>query len=119
MTLEGRILLSRVEFRCADEWAKSLAEMNGAGETEAWRSALIETEAWRSALITVRVLLMGLDPRTVPARPPLSELTWQQRVVILRGQLALIRQRAERGMIDVSSIIRAEELVRGLQARET
>jgi hypothetical protein len=70
-------MLSRIEFRCAVQWAEALAD------GVFWEGTIIPrtgrlldpfgAEAWRSALLTVRLLLMGLNPQHVPARLPL----WQ------------------------------------------
>jgi hypothetical protein len=42
-----------------------------------------------------------------------------ERLTVLRGQLALLRMRAEQGIpVSVESIARAERLARGLEAEE-
>jgi hypothetical protein len=67
-------MLSRVEFRCATEWANSLAGMSTAGR-------MLEPfgpEAWRSALLTVRLLLLGLNPKQ-PFVPPAAPLPLNRR----------------------------------------
>jgi hypothetical protein len=43
-------------------------------------------------------------------------LPWPDRVVILRGQLSIIRKRIEQGIpVSIESISRAEELARSLE----
>lgn len=61
-------------------------------------------------MIQVRVHLESLNADDLP-RP--------DRLTVLRGQLTLIRTRAEGGIpISVESIARAEQLARGLEAEE-
>jgi hypothetical protein len=44
-------------------------------------------------------------------------ISWRDRLTILRGQLTIIRTRAESGIpVSVESIARAERLARGLEA---
>lgn len=46
-------------------------------------------------------------------------LPWRDRLVTLRGQLTLIRLRAEQGIpLSVASIRRAEDLARSLESEE-
>jgi hypothetical protein len=56
---------------------------------------------------------------TIQSRRPISEdvgLPWPDRVVILRGQLTIIRKRVEQGIpASIKSIRRAEELARTLE----
>lgn len=48
-----------------------------------------------------------------------SHLSWRDRIVVLRGQLTVIRMRAERGIpVSMESIGRAEELARSLESEE-
>lgn len=49
----------------------------------------------------------------------ISSLPWRDRLTILRGQLTIIRTRAEQGIpVSFESIARAEQLARGLEAEE-
>ena len=58
-------------------------------------------------MITVRIHVEPLDN---------SGLPWPDRVVILRGQLTIIRKRIEQGIpASIESISRAEELARSLE----
>jgi hypothetical protein len=58
-------------------------------------------------LITVQIHVEPLDGPALP---------WRDRIVILRGQLPVIRKRAERGIpVSIEAISRAEELARSLE----
>lgn len=61
-------------------------------------------------MIELNVHVQSLDRADLPRR---------EKLTILRGQLTLIRCRAEHGIpVSVESIARAEELARGLQSTE-
>lgn len=58
----------------------------------------------------VRVHIEPLDGGGIP---------WRDRLTILRGQLTIIRARAESGIpVSVESIAQAERLARGLEAED-
>jgi hypothetical protein len=61
-------------------------------------------------MISVRVHVEPLDGGGIP---------WRDRLTILRGQLTIIRSRAESGIpVSVESIARAERVARELEAEE-
>jgi hypothetical protein len=61
-------------------------------------------------MIQVRLHVEPLDGGGIP---------WRDRLTILRGQLTIIRTRAERGIpVSVESIARAERLARGLETED-
>jgi hypothetical protein len=61
-------------------------------------------------MIAVRVHVEPLDRGGIP---------WRDRLTILRGQLTIIRTRAESGIsVSVESIARAERVARELEAEE-
>ena len=61
-------------------------------------------------MISVRVHVEPLDRGRIP---------WRDRLTILRGQLTLIRTRAERDIpVSVESIAGAEKLARSLESEE-
>lgn len=61
-------------------------------------------------MIAVRVHVELLDGGGIP---------WRDRLTILRGQLTIIRTRAENGIpVSVESIARAERVARELEAEE-
>ena len=61
-------------------------------------------------MIDLRIHIKPLDGAGIP---------WRDRLTILRGQLTIIRMRAEQGtQLSVECIARAEKLARGLESEE-
>jgi hypothetical protein len=61
-------------------------------------------------VIAVRVRIEALDGGGIP---------WRDRLTILRGQITIIRTRAEQGIpVSVESIARAERVARELEAEQ-
>ncbi len=61
-------------------------------------------------MIVIRIHVDPLDGAGIP---------WRDRLTILRGQLTIIRTRAESGIpVSVESIARAERVARELEAEE-
>ena len=76
-----------------------------------WRLHYPARPGWGAVVIAIRVHVEPFDNPSLP---------WRDRVVILRGQLTIIRTRAESGIpLSVESIRRAEDLAHSLQSEES